>query len=212
MPPLDRPPSTCILEKQDGGGDHSFLFTVALVRLAPGAWSEAASNSSKYLFMKQTVDTWLWNSPSWIVMWGYHGNVHRWWRRVRGKRCAGYFIGSQTQEVLPRFGPSVGGRNLVLLVGLWMMMKMLITRCLDSYGRADAILPRVDRIRLQEHLPDSLSLPLYRRLGLLYLIRGFISSGSVLAASFRWDPYWAAPHMLTGSTRWVIPTKYLPSI
>jgi hypothetical protein len=84
-----------------------------------------------------------------------------------------------------------------------MMMKMLITRCLDSYGGADAILPREDRIRLQEHLPDSLSLPLYRRLGLVYLIRGFIttiSSGSVLAESFRWDPYWAAPHMLTGST------------
>jgi hypothetical protein len=32
----------------------------------------------------------------------------------------------------------------------------------------------------------------------------------VLAESFRWDPYWAAPHMLTGSTWWVIPTKISP--
>jgi hypothetical protein len=116
---------------------------------------------------------------------------------------------------------------------------MMIIGCLDVYGGLDAILPRADYIRLRESLPDSPSLPLYRRLGLGYRIRGgykastnpnhrlvivphtrltglqrpsrsYLLVGFVLAASSIWAPYWAAPDMPTGNTRRVIPTTLVP--
>jgi hypothetical protein len=108
---------------------------------------------------------------------------------------------------------------------------MTIVGCLDGYGGVDAILPSADYIKLCESFSNGPSLPLYRSLGLGCRIwggyrvntnpnhrrvlvpharlTGFLHAyffvGFMLTTSFIWAPYWVAPHMLTESTRRVIP-------
>jgi hypothetical protein len=114
-------------------------------------------------------------------------------------------------------------------------MRTMIIGCLDGYDGVDAILPRVDCIQLWESPPSGPSLPLYRRLGLGHriqggnkaspnpncrlllaqharltglqrLLNGYFFIGFMLVASSTWAPWWATPHMLTESTRQIIPT------
>jgi hypothetical protein len=77
-----------------------------------------------------------------------------WWRNMMMKSSAG---SHKEAHRLPRFGPSVGGEDLLLLFWSWLIKK--ITGCLDDYSGVD---------RLRESLPIVPSWLLYSRPGPRY--------------------------------------------
>jgi hypothetical protein len=113
------------------------------------------------------------------MKWGHHGNVHRLWTRVSRKERVMRSTAYEHREThtLPRFGPSIGGKNLLLLVWSWLMVEDYKVPWWLWWFRCDLAYDILHQVAREPPLDPSW--PLYRRPGLGYPYSG----------GYRWRRY-----------------------